>query len=156
MIKDGSDFIAGKDLNTGEKFNRWILFGCIVGPEATDTLLRNGNRVLKRTIKSVDDIPWITPKSLPINEEQAVLNTMKHIENGTVPSGKLSKKWGTPFGNREGYLPAGNYLEYRVAPPVGNKGAGARRVVKNVDTGDLFYTWTHYGDSGDPAFLRIK
>jgi filamentous hemagglutinin len=51
MIKDGSDFIAGKDLNTGEKFNRWILFGCIVGPEATDTLLRNGKRVLKGMVK---------------------------------------------------------------------------------------------------------
>ncbi|MCT4632347.1 MAG: hypothetical protein N4A76_06380 [Firmicutes bacterium] len=78
------------------------------------------------------------------------------MENGTVPSAKLSKKWGTPFGNREGYLPDGNYLEYRVASPAGTKGAGSRRIFENVDTGDLLYTWTHYGDSGDPAFLRIK
>lgn len=47
-------------------------------------------------------------------------------------------------------------MEYRVAPPAGSKNAGTRRIVKNVDTGEMFYTWTHYGDAGNPAFLRIR
>lgn len=43
--KDFVDFIAGKDIITGEKMSRWVLAGCILGPEASDQLLRNGKKV---------------------------------------------------------------------------------------------------------------
>nr|WP_275451682.1 ribonuclease domain-containing protein [Clostridium novyi] len=58
----------------------------------------------------------MTPGSLPVKEEKAVLDTVKHIELGSKPSGKVAKKWGIRFGNREGFLPKGTYREYRVAP----------------------------------------
>ncbi|MED4970508.1 pre-toxin TG domain-containing protein [Parageobacillus toebii] len=109
------------------------------------------------TYKGKDkNIPWLTPRGLPKEEEKALLKTLKHIDNGTKPKGKLSKKWGTKFSNREGYLPKGNYVEYRVEPPPGTNNAGTRRVVRNVDTGEMYYTWTHYGDTGAPAFVRIR
>jgi guanyl-specific ribonuclease Sa len=103
----------------------------------------------------------IAPGSLPAAEEQAVLGTLKHIDAGTKPSGPLGKKWGTHFNNKDGDLPGGRfqnspYQEYRVAPPPGTSGAGPLRVVGNPQTGDMFYTWTHYGDTGTPAFVQIR
>ena len=105
--------------------------------------------------------PTITPGSLPKGEEEALLNTLSHIDAGTKPAGPLGKKWSTPFKNYEGKLPGGSgtsspYLEYRVDPGPGVSGAGARRVVVNSETGETYYTWTHYGDSGDPAFVRVR
>jgi hypothetical protein len=102
----------------------------------------------------------ITPGSLPVDEERAVLQTLQHIDTGMTPTGPLAKKWGTPFKNNAGDLPgtpgAGGYLEYRVAPPAGTSSAGVRRIVKDVSTGRLYYTWTHYGDTGHPAFVRLR
>lgn len=104
---------------------------------------------------------WITPGSLPTAEESALDKTVEFIDSGTKPSGMLAKNWGTPFKNWGGDLPGsvGNqspYLEYRVAPPPGIAGAGPLRVVYDPSTGEMYYTWTHYGDSGDPAFVRIR
>ena len=41
-------------------------------------------------------------------------------------------------------------------PPLGTSGAGTLRVVLNSQNGDMYYTWTHYGDTGEPAFVRIR
>jgi guanyl-specific ribonuclease Sa len=73
----------------------------------------------------------------------------------------VATKWGTQFKNWAGYLPgakgqASPYLEYRVAPVPGTSGAGPLRVVTNPQTGEMFYTWTHYGDTGAPAFVQIR
>ncbi|ACD23516.1 ribonuclease [Clostridium botulinum] len=106
--------------------------------------------------KNIDDIPWITLKSLPIDEERALLDSLKHVDDGTIPNGNLSRRWAIPFRNRDGDLPSGSYREYRVAPPLGITNAGPRRIVKNIDTGEVYYTWTHYGDAGEPAFVRIR
>ena len=35
-------------------------------------------------------------------------------------------------------------------------GVGSRKVVVNSNAGEVFYTWTRYGDSGSPAFVRIR
>lgn len=94
--------------------------------------------------------------SLSLEEKQAVLNTLKYIDNGTRPTDRLAIKWGTKFDNYEGYLPNGRYVEYRVSPPSSATNAGTRRIVKNVETGELYYTWTHYGDAGSPAFVKIR
>ncbi|HJV17977.1 MAG TPA: ribonuclease domain-containing protein, partial [Bacillales bacterium] len=90
-------------------------------------------------------IAWSTPNSLPKGEEKALLNTLSHLDKGIKPTGQIGKKWGAPFGNKEGHLPQGNYREYTVAPPPGSTNRGTRRVVQNTDTGALYYTWTHYG-----------
>lgn len=51
---------------------------------------------------------------------------------------------------------ASPYLEHRVAPPPGTSGAGPLRVVVNQQSGQVYYTWTHYGDAGAPAFVQIR
>ena len=83
------------------------------------------------------------------------------IDAGTVPTGLLAKKWGLPFKNWAGDLPGGQgaaspYSEYRVRPAPGVGGAGVRRVVRDRKTGRMYYTWTHYGDTGNPAFVQVR
>ena len=38
----------------------------------------------------------------------------------------------------------------------GTNNAGPLRLVVNKDTGAMYYTWTHYGDNGLPAFVQIR
>jgi RHS repeat-associated protein len=102
---------------------------------------------------------WITPGSLPPGEEESLLNTLGSIDNGTVPAGPTGIKWGSVFKNWAGDLPGGQgpaspYQEYRVDP--GSPDAGTLRVVQNSTTGETYYTWTHYGDTGCPSFVRIR
>lgn len=104
-------------------------------------------------------VPWITGK-LPAAEETGLNETLAHLDAGTVPSGPTATKWGTKFKNWSGDLPGAKgpnspYKEYRVANPYGDS-AGALRIVKNTDTGETYYTWTHYGDSGNPPFVQIR
>jgi hypothetical protein len=35
-------------------------------------------------------------------------------------------------------------------------GAGPLRVVVDSVSEAIYYTWTHYGQAGDPAFVRIR
>jgi ribonuclease len=103
----------------------------------------------------------IAPGSLPASEEAALSQTLKHIDAGTKPPGPLAKRWGIQFKNWQGDLPGARgptspYREYRVSPPAGVTGAGPYRVVVNKETGEMYYTWTHYGDSGNPAFVQIR
>jgi hypothetical protein len=30
------------------------------------------------------------------------------------------------------------------------------RVVRNRFTGEMYYTWNHYGDAGTPPFVKIR
>ncbi|MCW6111078.1 ribonuclease domain-containing protein [Clostridium sporogenes] len=106
--------------------------------------------------KTEGEIPWILPNSLPRGEEKTVLNILKCIDSGTKLSSSLVKKWGIKFGNYQGELPNGKYREFRVSPPAGTKNAGVRRIVGNIETGELYYTWTHYEDTGKPAFVKIR
>lgn len=40
---------------------------------------------------------------------------------------------------------------------IGSTGAGnVNRIVVNKNTGEIYYSWTHYGDLGDPAFVKIR
>jgi guanyl-specific ribonuclease Sa len=108
-----------------------------------------------------DRIARINPGSLPAREESALDKTVGYIDSGTTPSGALATKWGVPFKNWDRHLPGGvgresPYLEYRVAPPPGTSGAGPLRVVNNPQTGHMYYTWTHYGDTGYPPFVQIR
>jgi guanyl-specific ribonuclease Sa len=105
-------------------------------------------------------VPRIAPGSLPAEEEAAVSTTVGLIDSGTTPAGPLGVRWGTKFKNYGGDLPgasgdASPYQEYRVLVS-GAQSPGALRVVMNKDTGEMYYTWTHYGDSGPPAFVQIR
>jgi len=105
--------------------------------------------------------PFVTPGSLPVDEAAALRTTMSHIDAATKPTGAIGKKWGTTFKNWNGDLPGKSgadspFREYRVSPGVGEAGAGTRRVVVNTETGEVYYTWTHYGDAGNPPFVRIR
>lgn len=107
------------------------------------------------------DIPWITPGSLPPAEESALDKTVGYIDSGTRPSGQLARNWGGSFKNSGNDLPNGSgsgspYLEYRVAPPPGTSGSGVLRVVVDQSSGEMYYSWNHYGDAGSPAFVRIR
>ena len=53
------------------------------------------------------------------------------------------EKDGTTFYNREGRLPAGDYLEYTVPTPAAAN-RGARRLVVAVSSGVAWYTDDHY------------
>jgi guanyl-specific ribonuclease Sa len=103
------------------------------------------------------NIARINAADLPAAERSALDATVGHIDAGTIPSGPTSTKWGTTFHNNEGFLPSGGaYTEYRVAAAPGTSGAGPLRVVVDANTGSMYYTWTHYGDSGMPAFVQIR
>src|SRR5690606_39801073 len=65
--------------------------------------------------------------------QTCALPILKYIDSGTIPNGKLRKKWGSRFRNNEKYLPEGEYKEYRVEPPPGSKKPEPRRIVVNVN-----------------------
>jgi hypothetical protein len=87
--------------------------------------------------------------------EQACLNrAMIALENGT-----LARR--DDHANREGNLPglrnvAGQYNEYLVERATGTTYPGARRLVRGIANDFVYYTWTHYGEQGSPAFVRVK
>jgi hypothetical protein len=105
---------------------------------------------------------WITPGSLPADEETALLATLNHIDNGTVPTDATSVRWGISFRNDKGDLPGvagqGGYQEYRVAS--GAAGNVRRIVVSTNQNGPkrYYYTWTHYGTAGtgNPPFVQFR
>lgn len=87
----------------------------------------------------------------PNEEQSAVSIALQYIDSGSVPQGDLAVKWGAPFYNYERLLPAGaTYREYRVNPPPGVEGPGARRIVVGND-GAVYYTNNHYR-----SFSRIR
>lgn len=69
-------------------------------------------------------------------------------------------KWGELHRNRDGYLPGirnnGGYKEYYVKKDPAHSGYGRRRLVTRNGKSFVYYTWTHYGDNGDPPFVRIR
>ncbi len=133
----------------------------IVGPFVAPELLALDAEVLAAEANA-PGIARLLPGSLPAEEEAALLDTLSHIDSGTVPMGPTATRWGIPFKNNEGTLPGipgalpTPYTEFRVAPAPGFAGAGARRIVVDNASGNIFYTWTHYGQSGDPGFLLIR
>ena len=112
-------------------------------------------------------LAWLTPGTLPAAEEADVLDVLDHISTGRTPAwlhpnangvfGRRFRNFPTANGD---FLPgtpgAGGYVEYDVPPPPGVLDRGPRRVVEDLATRNLYYTSTHYGDSGWPSFWRIR
>ena len=87
-----------------------------------------------------------------------MLDTIKHIDEGVTPTGPTAKRWGITFENRDNDLPpyaSSPYLEYRVAPQPGMRAPGPLRVVVDTVSNAIYYTWTHYGQSGDPPLFEF-
>ncbi len=102
--------------------------------------------------KKVDDL------STTNGEKAAVQAALDGLDTNTAPAltHNNGKKWGASFGNKDGDLPSGTYQEYYVEKdPASNTYHGNRRLVKS-SKGKVYYTWTHYGDNGKPAFVRIR
>jgi YD repeat-containing protein len=153
------------DPNTGST-TQIIAFSCPDMPAAPiDGGVGGGGVGFVDGVASFAKVPWVVDP-FPAEEEGAIQNTLGRIDAGQTPIGALLAKWGDKFKNinkKDGsnLLPgsSGNgspYKEYRVLPPQGTSGAGARRIVANPGTGEVYYTWTHYGDAGAPPFVRIR
>jgi hypothetical protein len=108
-------------------------------------------------------IEEITVDDLSGEEKTAVENALNAYDGGTVPvlTHPNGMKWGDAYGNRDGSLPgkrgAGGYREYYVQKRTGDPTYhGSRRLVRHSTSGRFYYTKTHYGDNGKPAFRRIR
>jgi hypothetical protein len=91
------------------------------------------------------------------DEKTAVEDALSNYDASTVPtlSHPHGMKWGAAFANRDGDLPtASGYQEYYVEKATGDPTyhGGRRLVVKGTR---FYYTWTHYGDNGRPAFVFL-
>jgi len=96
----------------------------------------------------------LTAESAALIETLNLITNNKGKWNGMVAGGK----WAEEFGNAGGDLPeSATYTEYYVRPPAGTpkKLGGLRRVIVGSDR-RRYYTWTHYGDDGKPAFVLLK
>lgn len=82
-------------------------------------------------------------RKLPFADKDRLTEINKTLDridgNGPFPH----KRDGITFKNREGKLPEGNYKEYTVDTPEASN-RGARRIVKEQDTGNTYYTDDHY------------
>ena len=92
-------------------------------------------------------------------EKDGVQAALDGLDTNTAPTltHPNGAKWGASFGNKDGDLPSGTYKEYYVERAPGAAGGyhGSRRLVKS-SKGNVYFTWTHYGDNGKPAFVRIR
>ncbi|MEO5723206.1 MAG: hypothetical protein ABIQ39_15695 [Ilumatobacteraceae bacterium] len=68
-------------------------------------------------------------------------------------------EWGSHHGNFKSYLPVAHsdeYSEYYLRKPASAATKwGSRRLVANADRSRVYYSWTHYGDNGKPAFVML-
>jgi hypothetical protein len=108
-------------------------------------------------------IEEITINELGGAEKTAVEAALNAYDGGTVPvlTHSNGMKWGETYNNRDGTLPgkrgAGGYREYYVQKRTGDPTYhGSRRLVRHNTSGRFYYTNTHYGDNGQPAFRRIR
>jgi len=98
-------------------------------------------------------------------EEQALKDTTAQID-GAQPAPatgtNAAQGWGTEFknhplsGNSQGALPKrplGFYREYRV---IVNGNTSNYRIVTGSNGKEMWYSWTHYGETGSPSFVKIR
>ena len=100
---------------------------------------------LRRNAKVAEDAVAVTKggRNLPFTDKDRVTEINKTLDridnNGPFPH----KRDGITFKNSEGRLPDGNYKEYTVDTPSASN-RGARRIVRDQDTGNMYYTDDHY------------
>ena len=102
------------------------------------------------------------PADFPAEERAKIGRALRRHDGTPNPGENLwwSGAWGESHGNYQGRLPGirggGGYKEYYVEPGPGQTPPGPRRLVKKESSGRLFYSNTHYGDSGNPAYYALR
>jgi len=89
-------------------------------------------------------IPTKGGRSLPFGDADRITEINKTLDQIELGGPFPHKKDGTVFRNDPQVLPpGGNYREYTVDTP-GAPNRAQRRIVQDVDTGNMFYTDDHY------------
>jgi hypothetical protein len=99
------------------------------------------------------DLPLLHRPSLTAEERDALNDTLERIRNSNT-----NGLHAHPYNNNGNLLPnkkGVRYTSYDVAPKPGTTNRGERRVVVGSD-GRQYYTNTHYGDTGEIPFYRLK
>ena len=104
------------------------------------------------------------------NEVALYLFTYKKLPSNYIPKSSVPKAeqgkqpanglyfGGDVFrneGNILNYTTKTNLRECDVSYPDDPSNRGLKRLVYSADCTEIFYTWTHYGDRGDPAFVKV-
>ena len=98
-------------------------------------------------------------------EKESVEQGLKGLKDKVKPrlSHWRGMVWGADHENRNAYLPgirgAGGYKEYYLERDPASPPAhfhGSRRLAVSNDTKKVYYTWTHYGQNGDPPFVLLQ
>jgi len=109
---------------------------------------RLGAKATKRLSMFADNLDNIKSiKGIDDSHVPGIKDTLNQIKEGEPFKHKQD---GTKFGNREGLLSEGDYLEYTVETP-GLSYRGKRRLVIDQNTGDTYYTSDHY-----KSFTKIE
>lgn len=82
-------------------------------------------------------------RALPFTDPNRIAEVNKTLDRIETSGPYKYPRDGIEFKNREGILPEGTYREYTVDTP-GAKNRGARRIVRDQNTGKTFYTDDHY------------
>ncbi|WP_125717240.1 ribonuclease domain-containing protein [Pseudoalteromonas rubra] len=134
--KDLADLLSGRKPTRNEQIVEFASELVDAGFSQEEALSRANKRYGGRKLPFTD------------NDRLTEINkTLDRIDtNGPFPHNRD----GITFRNREGKLPEGNYKEYTVNTP-GASNRGARRVVRDQDTGNTYYTDDHYKN-----FIQIE
>jgi guanyl-specific ribonuclease Sa len=120
---------------------------------ARATLIAEGRLAANRT-----EIAAEAHASLAGEEKTAVDEILDGVKDGDTVS-PFGGKWNDYHGNNGGDLPGvrggGGYTEFYVRKPGGAPGWGLRRLVRNTTSGRWYYSRTHYGSAGKPAFVLL-
>jgi hypothetical protein len=157
--KSGRDDVAARDKLTkiGEKLDE------IDG--AADALAADAGEIsdLKldgRYSQNKTKIPLESRASLTGQEKTNVDEVFDALDDGETAS-PFGGRWNDYHGNNGGDLPgirgAGGYTEFYVRKVPGDTSGfwGARRLVRHTATGRWYFSRTHYGSNGTPAFVRL-
>ena len=108
---------------------------------------------LVHNVKCTSTPPRLHHSSLPQGERDALYDTVQKVRNGDT-NGLHAHK----YNNSDDLLPTRKgvtYTAYDVAPSAGTMDRGTRRVIVGSD-GSMYYTNSHYGDTGGNPFYLLK
>jgi hypothetical protein len=92
-------------------------------------------------------------------EEKTAVDEILDAFNDGDAASPFGGKWNEYHGNNAGDLPGvrggGGYAEYYVKAALGQAGWGLRRLVRHPATSRWYYSRTHYGLTGAPAFVLL-
>ncbi|MBR4336569.1 MAG: hypothetical protein IKP74_08970 [Clostridia bacterium] len=109
------------------------------------------------TTKNEVALYLFTYKKLPSN--YILKSSVPKSEQGRQPAN--GAYFGGDVFRNEGHIVDDHYTtktdlrECDLSYPDDPSTRGLKRLVYSADCAEVFYTWTHYGDRGDPAFVKV-